>query len=109
LSIFIKKPHHLIQRIVEIEKRLTAFLIQRKNKNIALSVAITFCPPTEDFKLEVVATVKCISNDYLKLNNEDYQDYLLDIATDKIFLVRCDRCLSYLIFLISINFFSYFF
>ena len=47
-------------------------------------VFIKIVPVSEDFKIEAVTTVDCISNKYLKLSDEDYKGYLLDIATDKI-------------------------
>ncbi len=48
-------------------------------------LVITLSPLTEDFKIEAVTTINCISNEYLKLSHDDYQDYLLDVASDKIF------------------------
>ena len=47
-------------------------------------VFINIIPVNEDFRIEAVTTINCISNKYLKLSDEDYKGYLLDVATDKI-------------------------
>jgi hypothetical protein len=58
---------------------------QNKKQQFRCKVVITLSPLNEDFKIEVATRIDCISNEYLKLSEEDYQDYLLDVASDKIF------------------------
>ena len=58
---------------------------QNKKQQYRCKVVITLSPVNEDFKIEATTKINCISNQYLKLSDEDYQDYLLDVASDKIF------------------------